>query len=32
MTERAKVFAKELFNAKLLLEEGWQRVSGISRQ
>ena len=30
VTERAKVFAKELYDAKLLSEEGWERVSGIS--
>jgi len=30
VTDRAKVFAKELYNAKLLSEEGWERVSGIS--
>ena len=28
MTERAKVFAKELYEAKLLSEEGWQKVQG----
>jgi hypothetical protein len=27
MTERAKAFAKELFNAKLLLEEGWKNLA-----
>jgi hypothetical protein len=32
VTERAKVFAKELYDAKLLSEEGWERVSGISRK
>jgi hypothetical protein len=26
VTERAKVFAKELYEAKLLSEEGWKRV------
>jgi len=26
VTERAKVFAKELYDAKLLSEEGWKRV------
>ena len=26
VTERAKVFAKELYDAKLLSEEGWQKV------
>jgi len=26
MTERARVFAKELYDAKLLSEEGWKRV------
>jgi hypothetical protein len=30
VTERAKVFAKELYDAKLLSEEGWERVSSIS--
>ena len=30
VTERAKVFAKELYDAKLLSEEGWVRVWGIS--
>ena len=30
VTERAKIFAKELYDAKLLSEEGWERVSGIS--
>jgi hypothetical protein len=30
VTDRAKVFAKELYDAKLLSEEGWERVSGIS--
>jgi hypothetical protein len=30
MTERAKVFAKELYDAKLLSEEGWVRVLTIS--
>ena len=28
VTERAKVFAKELYEAKLLSEEGWQKVQG----
>ena len=28
VTERAKVFAKELYDAKLLSEEGWQKVKG----
>jgi len=27
VTERAKVFAKELYDAKLLREEGWERVA-----
>jgi hypothetical protein len=27
-TERARVFAKELYEAKLLSEEGWQKVQG----
>jgi len=27
VTERAKVFAKELYDAKLLSEEGWRAVS-----
>ena len=31
MTERPKVFAKELYEAKLLSEAGWERVSVISR-
>jgi len=26
VTERARVFAKELYDAKLLSEEGWKRV------
>ena len=30
VTDRAKVFAKELYDAKLLSEEGWERVSAIS--
>jgi hypothetical protein len=30
VTERAKIFAKELYDAKLLSEEGWERVSDIS--
>jgi len=30
VTERAKVFAKELYEAKLLSEEGWQKVQGWS--
>ena len=30
VTERAKVFAKELYDAKLLSEEGWEKVSVIS--
>ena len=30
VTERAKVFAKELYEAKLLSEEGWEKVSAIS--
>jgi len=28
VTDRAKVFAKELYEAKLLSEEGWQKVQG----
>lgn len=32
VTERAGVFGKELYDAKLLSEEGLERVSGISRQ
>ena len=28
-TERAKVFAKELYEAKLLSEEGWKKVQGL---
>jgi len=27
VTERARVFAKELYDAKLLSEEGWRKVS-----
>ena len=30
VTERAKVFAKELYDAKLLSEEGWTKVQGLS--
>ena len=30
VTERARVFAKELYEAKLLSEEGWERVSASS--
>ena len=30
VTERAKVFAKELYEPKLLSEEGWERVMNIS--
>jgi len=30
VTDRAKVFAKELYEAKLLSEEGWESVSPIS--
>ena len=30
MTDRAKIFAKELYEAMLLPEEGWVRVWGIS--
>jgi len=30
VTDRAKVFAKELYDANLLSEEGWERVSAIS--
>jgi len=26
VTERARVFAKELYDSKLLSEEGWKRV------
>jgi len=29
VTERAKVFAKELYEAKLLTEEGWKKVQGL---
>ena len=32
VTDRAKVFAKELYEANLLSEAGWQRVSGISSE
>ena len=28
VTDRAKVFAKELYEAKLLSEEGWKKVQG----
>jgi hypothetical protein len=28
LTDRARVFAKELYDAKLLSEEGWKRVEG----
>jgi hypothetical protein len=28
VTDRAEVFAKELYNAKLLSEEGWKKVQG----
>ena len=30
VTERARVFAKELYDAKLLSEEGLERVSAVS--
>ena len=30
VTDRAKVFAKELYEAKLLSEEGWKRVQGFN--
>jgi len=30
VTERARVFAKELYEAKLLSEEGWKKVQGWS--
>ena len=29
VTDRAKVFAKELYEAKLLSEEGWKKVKGL---
>ena len=29
VTERAKVFAKELYEAKLLSQEGWKKVQGL---
>jgi hypothetical protein len=32
VTDRAKVFAKELYDAKLLSGQGWERVLAISRQ
>ena len=32
VTERAKVFAKELYDAKLLSEEGWNSVESINRK
>ena len=28
VTDRARVFAKELYQAKLLSEEGWKKVQG----
>ena len=28
VTERARAFAKELYDVKLLSEEGWKRVEG----
>jgi hypothetical protein len=28
VTDRAKVFAKELYDAKLLSDEGWTKVQG----
>jgi len=30
VTDRAKVFAKELYDAKLLSDEGWTKVQGLS--
>ena len=30
VTDRAKVFAKELYEAKLLSEEGWKKVQGLN--
>jgi len=30
VTDRAKVFAKELYEAKLLSEEGWHKVQGLN--
>ena len=30
VTDRVKVFAKELYDAKLLSEEGWTKVQGLS--
>ena len=30
VTDRAKIFAKELYEAKLLSEEGWTKVQGLS--
>jgi len=30
VTDRAEVFAKELYDANLLSEAGWERVSAIS--
>ena len=30
VTERAKIFAKELYDSKLLSEEGWTKVQGLS--
>jgi len=32
VTDRARIFAKELYEAKLLSDEGWKKVSAISRQ
>ena len=32
VTDRARVFAKELYDAKLLSEEGWKRVSADSEK
>jgi hypothetical protein len=29
VTDRARIFAKELYDAKLLTGEGWRKVSGI---
>jgi len=32
VTDRARVFAKELYDAKLLSEEGWNNIDKISGQ
>ena len=30
VTDRAKIFAKELYDAKLLSEEGWTKVQSLN--